>query len=94
MASTRVAFISSYGTVSIGATAAVIKATQGSRTSILIQNVHASQVLYLGDDADVTTSNGIKVPAGAAVSFDDYVGPIYGIASGAGTDVRYWQVGE
>lgn len=83
----------SYGTVAIGATAGVIKAGLSTRRSILIQNVHATQVLYVGDDSSVATSTGIKVAAGESLEIADYNGPVYGIASGADTDVRYFEVG-
>jgi hypothetical protein len=92
MASTRVTGQASYGTVSIGGTAALLKAANTSRTSIVIQNVHATQLLYIGSDASVTTANGVRVAAvGGTLTLDDYTGPIYAIASGAATDVRYWE---
>ena len=93
MASTGVSHSGSYGTVSIGGTAAVIKAGNAQRKSILIQNVHATQVLYVGDDASVLTTTGIKVSAGESLEIADYNGPVYGIASGAATDIRYFEVG-
>lgn len=93
MASTRVTNTATYGTVSIGTSAAVIKAAHGSRTSLVVQNAHATNTLYVGSDSSVTTSNGVVVAAGASVTFDDYTGDVYGIASGASTDVRYFQVG-
>lgn len=80
----------SYGTVTIGGTAAVVKAGNSRRKAIVVQNVHASQDLYLGDDSSVTTSNGLKVAAGESILVPT-TGPIYGIASGAGTDVRYFE---
>ena len=84
--------IATYGTVSIGTSAAIIKAAKTIRKSIIIQNVHASQVLYLGTDSSVATTTGLRVAAGESVEFDDYNGVIYGIASGAATDVRYFEV--
>lgn len=58
------------------------------RKSVLIQNVHASQVLYADTDPAVTTSTGIKITAGESlrIATRDVV---YLIASGASTDVRY-----
>lgn len=79
-----------YGTVAVGASAVIVKAARMRRESILVQNVHASQVLYLGSDASVTTSNGLKVVAGESVRVRTK-GDIYGIASGAATDVRYFE---
>lgn len=93
MAAAGVSHTGSYAAVTIGASAAVVKSGKPSRKSILIQNLHATQVLYLGLDSSVTTSNGLRVAAGESVRIDDYNGPVYGIASGAGTDVRYLEVG-
>ena len=93
MASTGVSHSGSYGTVTIGGTAAVIKAANSQRKSILVQNVHASNVLYIGDDSSVATTTGIRLIAGESIEINDYNGPVYGIASAAGTDVRYLEVG-
>lgn len=92
MASTGVGSNMAYNTVTIGATAGLIKAGLSTRKSITIQNVHASQDLYLGPNSSVTTANGLKVPAGQSAIYEDYNGPVYGIASGAGTDVRYEEI--
>lgn len=77
------------GTVSVGASATLIRAARTSRDAVIIQNVHASQVLYLGDSA-VTTSTGLKVAAGESIQLPT-CGDVYGIASGAATDVRYFE---
>ena len=79
-------------TATIGATAGSIIAGRSGRRSVVVQNLHASNDLYIGDDANVTTSNGVKVAAGQSISFEEYIGPVYGIASGAGTDVRVLEV--
>lgn len=79
-------------TVTIGATAAVIVAAKASRASIVVQNVHATNVLYVGPSS-VTTANGLRLNPGESIEFTDYTGAIYGIASAAGTDVRYLEVG-
>jgi beta-N-acetylglucosaminidase len=81
---------SAYGNVSIGATAALIKGQRGRRESIWIKNNHASQILYLGSDSSVTTSNGYSLAAGQSIELKTK-GNVYGIASGAGTDVRYFE---
>lgn len=81
-----------YGAASIGGTAALILAAKTTRQSVIVQNVHATQILYLGNDASVTTSNGLRVAAGAERVLTGYHGALYGIASGAATDVRYFEV--
>ena len=83
-----------YGNVNIGGTAAVIRAARSGRGSILIKNNHATQILYVGKDDQVTTSNGFPVAAdGGTVLLEGYLGDVYGIASGADTDVRWIEVG-
>jgi hypothetical protein len=93
MALTSVSSAGSHAAVSIGTSAAVIRVAKSGRKSIVIQNAHASQDLYVGTTSSVTTANGVKIPAGQSFSFDDYNGALYGIASGAATDVRYFEVG-
>jgi hypothetical protein len=85
-----------YGNVSVGASAVVIAAAKG-RSRIIVQNNHATQILYLGDDANVTAdtaaTGGLKVAAaGASVTLEGFTGNVYGIASGASTPVAYFEV--
>lgn len=75
-------------TVSIGTSAATIVPARRGRKSVLVQNAHASQVLYVDSASDLTTSTGIKVVAGESVRLATR-DIVYGIASGASTDVRY-----
>lgn len=84
--------MAAYGNVTIGTTAALITAQDGGRKSVLVENAHASNVLYVGNDSSVTTSNGFKIAAGASQRFYE-PGPLYGIASAASTDVRYYKEG-
>jgi hypothetical protein len=81
---------SAYGAVAVDATAEVVKAANSRRESIVVQNVHASQVLYLGSDASVTTSNGLKLLAGESIRLQTK-SAIYGIGSGSATDTRYFE---
>jgi hypothetical protein len=81
----------SHATVSVGASAVALVDGTPSRRNLIVQNVHASQDLYVGG-AGVATSTGLKVIAGASVGFDDFNGPLYGIASGAATDVRVIEI--
>jgi hypothetical protein len=81
---------SAYGTASIGGTAALLLAARQRRESVIIQNNHATQTLHLGNDADVTTANGLKLAAGTSVTLET-AGVIWAIGSGAGTTVNYWE---
>lgn len=78
--------------VSVGASAVSVASARLARNGLVIQNAHASNTLYLGADSNVTTSNGLKVVAGGSCEFPDYQGAVYGIASGASTDVRVFEV--
>lgn len=82
----------SNGAATIGTSAAQIVAGNASRNGLVVQNNHATNDLYVGASSGVTTSNGVKVPAGGSIEFSEYVGPVFGIASGASTDVRYFEV--
>lgn len=93
MASQSAAGTISYGTVTVGTSATAIRVAKGTRNSIVIQNVHASNDLYIGGDDQVATTTGLKIIAGDSIKLDDFNGPVYGIASAASTDVRYFEVG-
>lgn len=93
MSSTTTSHNAAYGTVAVGAAAVLIRAGNPQRRSVVVQNVHATQVLYVGDDSSVTTAAGLRLNASESIRIDDYNGPVYGIASGAATDVRYFEVG-
>jgi hypothetical protein len=84
-----------YGNVSVGSSAVVVAAAKG-RSRIIVQNNHATQILYLGDDANVTAdaaaTGGLKIAAGASVTLEGFTGNVYGIASGASTPVAYFEV--
>lgn len=80
-----------YNNVSIGTSAALIVAASKLRAGVIVQNAHASNDLYIGSDSDVTTSNGLKVAAGESILLPTRA-VVYGVASGASTDVRYFGV--
>ena len=74
-----------YGVVSVNDSATLIKAANGDRRSVLIQNHDPANLLYLGYDASVTIANagGILDYLGAIEFF--FTGTIYGIrATGSG----------
>lgn len=79
-----------YDGVTIGTTAAEIVDAHSLRSAILIQNNHASNDLYLGDDDQVTTSTGLHLPAGESMRLHS-TRAVWGIASAASTDVRYYE---
>jgi hypothetical protein len=77
--------------VSVGTTAVLLCSPNGSRNKVIVQNAHASQNLYVGPSG-VATTTGIQIVPGASVGFDDFNGPLYGIASGAATDTRVLEI--
>lgn len=83
----------SYGAVTIGTSAALIKGGRTSRGSLLIQNAHATNVLYIGFDSSVATTTGIRLSPDDSIEISDSGTEIYGIASGASTDVRFQEFG-
>lgn len=82
-----------YGTVSVGVTVATVSDGVSRRKSILIQNCHASNKVYVGPSSSVATSTGLRLGPNDSVEVSDVQGPIYAIADGASTDVRFWEMG-
>jgi hypothetical protein len=80
-----------HGAVAVGTTAVLIRPGSTARDGLQVQNVHASQTLYVGTSSGVTVANGIKVAPGVTWSSRDYSGPVWGIADGANTDVRFFE---
>jgi len=69
----------------------VVAADLANRKKILIQNVSTGggKTLYLGNANTVSTANGIRLSAGAAIELELAAGAaIYGIGAVAGVDVR------
>ena len=75
--------------VSVGSTATLILAA-GVREVVIVQNLHASDAMYVGFDSDVDSTNGTKVAAGASLTLERYRGDIYGIRGSTNDiDTRY-----
>jgi hypothetical protein len=83
--------LSSYGAKTVTTSAQLIAAARSSRDAVRVQNLHASNLLYIGPDSAVTAANGIRIAAGAETTIPSR-GDIYAIASAASTDVRYWEI--
>ncbi|MDD3092429.1 MAG: hypothetical protein PHG80_12455 [Methanoregulaceae archaeon] len=77
-----------YNTVTVGGTAALIKAANPLRKAIEIQNTSAND-LYIGTDSSVTTATGKKLKTDIIYVDTEYTGAWYGISGGANLDVRY-----
>jgi hypothetical protein len=83
--------VTSYGNVTSGTTATMIKDSNIDRVTILIYNNDSAQTIYLGANT-VTISNGYELFAGKTVSIED-VDAIYGVGSGT-ADIRYIEVAK
>lgn len=80
-----------HDTVSVGTSATLLRAANSGRSSLLLKNTHATNILYLGDTSSVSTGNGFPIGAGESILVPTK-GAVYGIASGASTDVRFFEV--
>jgi hypothetical protein len=91
-----ITFVSGYGAVSVGTNATLINASNPRRKGLMIFN-NSSSTLYIGMDANVTTSTGYPILQNVTFATDDlagvWKGDIYGISSGT-VDARFWEFGE
>jgi len=85
----------SYAAISVTTSATLIVAANPRRQSLIISNTDTTNPIYVGSDANVTTSNGVLLAAGSTLTEDNggskvYCGDVYGIA-GSSINVRYWE---
>lgn len=80
----------SYGQVTVGTTATLIRPTNLSRLDILVLNDSTTKV-YIGSDDAVTIHNGIPIREGSGIATDSYKGPIYGIVGSGTATVAYME---
>lgn len=88
--------------VSVASTATPIvsksRSSNTARIGLLIYN-NGSQVVYLGEDANVTTSNGYPLAIGDTIRWSHdggkaqffFRGDVYGIVASSTADVRVWE---
>jgi hypothetical protein len=84
-----------YGAVTVSTGTKIVSANP-NRIGLIITNTDSSVKLYLGDDASVTASNGIEIPAGGSFTEDSggtkmFCADIYGSAGSGSINVRYWE---
>lgn len=65
-------------------TVAEILAANANAVKRLVKN-EGGDVVYIGGDSSVTTSNGFPVSAGEELLINDYSGAIYAISAGTTT---------
>lgn len=67
----------------------------GLRSSLTIYN-NSTNVVYLGSDESLTTSNGMPLPVGMGIVFareygDDPSQAVYAVAASGSNNVRLWE---
>lgn len=89
-------FVSNYNVISVASTPTLIIASNPERKGFMLANAGTSTV-YIGMDANVTTSNGFPILSNAYLSSDDldgvWKGAVYGIVSSTSQNVNYWEFG-
>lgn len=84
----------SYGSITVTTTPTEIIGANCNRKEIIISNM-TNVIVYIGKDANVTTSNGTpfyyKQTRGHARGFGTYLGSIWGVVASGTADVRYWE---
>lgn len=71
--------------VAMTATVALIVAANTSRKSVVVQNMDATDNLYVGKSNATTISNGIILKPGQSLTIDRYTGALYGICEAGKT---------
>jgi len=74
------------------------RSSNTARIGLIIYN-NGSQVVYLGDDANVTTSNGYPLATGDTIRWSHdggkaqffFRGDVYGIVAYSTSDIRVWE---
>lgn len=83
-----------YGAVSVGTGATLIKAANTSRISLQITNLDVT-TCYIGFDSSVTVNNGFPLDQFDTISFtgsDLYRGAVYGIVGTGTIDTRWFEL--
>lgn len=90
-------FVSTYNAVTISSTASAVMLANNERKGSLVYN-NGSVTIYLGMDANVTSSNGLPVASNASFNNSGqnevWKGNIYAITASSTADVRFWEWGQ
>jgi len=85
---------STYNAVSVSSTATLVLDANNGRKGAIVFN-GGPEIIYLGMDNQVTTTNGIPVVPFSSMNqtgqFDGWRGAIWGVTGSATADVRYWE---
>ena len=79
--------------VSVGTSSVEVAADNPDRAEIVVQNDHATQVVYLSLGGTAVANNGIRLnAAGGSWTSNSYTGAVSAIATGAATTVLVTEV--
>ena len=67
----------------------LIVAANGQRRSLVVTNTHATITMYIGGASGVSSSNGQAVPAGQSISFNFYIGAVWGKSASSSVTATY-----
>jgi len=68
-------------------TATLLVSARATRRDLLVRNV-GSDTVYLGADNTVTTSTGFPLDTGSCMTFENFIGTLYGIVATTTSNVR------
>jgi hypothetical protein len=79
--------------VSIGAVNVAAVAANGNRSTLILQNDHATQVIYCSLGGTAVANVGLRLSAaGGTVVLDGYTGAVSAIATGASTPLLVTEI--
>lgn len=83
-----------YGAVTVTTSATQIFGPSPPRRGSFIRNNDSAISIFVGPDANVTTSNGLPLRAGEIMNIsgmkENWRGAVYGISASGSVDVRFW----
>lgn len=85
----------SFGTVTVGTTATLIKPANSSRIALIITPNTSGKIIFIGLDNSVTTANGIQLNQDDVFTIDQnnlYTGAIFGIVATGTIDIRFIEI--
>lgn len=86
-----------YGTITVTTSATQIVPANAQRQGIIICNNSVTTDVYIGQDANVTTVNGLPLYANQTREKSRnggttlWLGPVYAICASGTADIRYWE---
>ncbi len=66
-----------------------VSSWNSNRRSLVITNTSATLAVYIGKDNTVTSSTGQALLASQSISFENYIGPVWGIAASTSVTVSF-----